>query len=120
MNNVPLTGRLILVVEDNPFAALGIENTLRMAGAEVIAAASVDIGSAVAQHPRLTSAVVDWHLGGEDSQEICRELDLHGIPFIVYTGKPSVDISREWPRVPVIRKPASPGQIVNSLLGIMI
>jgi hypothetical protein len=37
------------------------------------------------------------------------------VPFVVYTGYPSMLTSGQWPTVPVIYKPVQPGQIVSTL-----
>jgi CheY-like chemotaxis protein len=116
---VPLAGHLILVVEDEPLVALGVEKELRAAGARVIAAGYVELGLSTVEHPRLSAAVVDLKLDGEDGTTVCQRLRSLGVPFVVYTGNPSAHITGKWPDVPVIHKPATTGQIVASLLSVM-
>ena len=45
------------------------------------------------------------------------DCEMRGIPFVVHTGYPPMLVSREWPDVPVISKPALPDQIVAALMG---
>lgn len=111
----PLAGRLILVVEDEPLVALDVDNALRNAGARVVSAGYVESGLYTTEHPNLSAAVVDLHLGDGSGTAVCRRLRHLGVPFLVYTGYPQMLIKHEWPDVQVISKPALPGQIVNAI-----
>lgn len=116
---MPLSGCLILVVEDEPLVALVVEKELRTAGARVVAAGYVESGLYTVEHPDLSGAVVDLRLGSGDGATVCRRLRHLGVPFIVYTGKPSTEIAKQWPEVPIIQKPAIAGAIVASLVSLM-
>jgi DNA-binding response OmpR family regulator len=116
MERVPLTGRLVLVVEDEPLIALDIERALRAAGARVVSAGYVESGLYTTEHPQLSAAVIDLHLAGEDGTAVCRRLRQLGVPFLVYTGYPAAQIAREWADVPIIQKPAQMPEIVASLV----
>lgn len=119
MPSVPLAGRLILLVEDEPLVALDVERALRAAGARVVSAGYVESGLYITEHPALSAAVVDLRLGREDGATVCRRLRHLRVPFLVYTGYPSMDMANEWPDVPVIKKPATGEEIVASLVGLM-
>jgi len=117
---VPLAGRLILVVEDEPLIALDVENALRIAGARVVAAGYVESGLCTAEHPDLSAAVVDLRLGNGDGAVVCRRLRQLRVPFVVYTGYAASDIAREWPDVPILQKPATASQIVVLLVSLIV
>jgi CheY-like chemotaxis protein len=111
----PLAGRLILVVEDEPLVALEVDKALRNAGASVVSAGYVESGLYTTEHPDLSAAVVDLHLGDGSGTAVCRRLRHLGVPFIVYTGYPRMLIEQEWPDVQVLSKPALPDQIVSAI-----
>jgi len=110
-----LDGRLILVVEDEPVIALDIQKALRHAGASVVTAGMVESSLFTTEHPELSGAVIDLHLGTGSGTTVCRRLKQLGVPFVVYTGYPPLLVRAEFPDVPVISKPADPGQVVAEL-----
>jgi len=112
----PLAGRTILVVEDEPLVTLDVERVLRGAGARVVSAGQVESGLFITEHPDLSAAVVDLHLGRNgNGAAVGRRLRQLRVPFVVYTGYPSVLITSQWPDVPVLRKPADAGLPVDAL-----
>jgi DNA-binding response OmpR family regulator len=114
-----LAGRLILVVEDEPLVALEVEKSLRAAGARVVSAGYVETGLYTTDHPDLSAAVVDLGLGDGNGTEVCRRLRHLQVPFVLYTGYPTMLIASEWADVPVISKPAHPEQIVTTLVSLL-
>jgi CheY-like chemotaxis protein len=114
-----LDGRVILLVEDEPLVALDVVKALRTAGARVLCAGYLDAGLSTVEHPDLSGAVVDLHLGDGSGTVVCKRLRERGIPFIVHTGYPPMLVSREWPDVPVIAKPARSEQIVSALVRVL-
>ena len=115
-----LAGRLILVVEDEPLVAIDVEKALHAAGARVISAGYVESGLYTTEHPNLSAAVVDLHLGRTgNGASVCRRLRQLGVPFVVYTGYPQVLIASQWPDVPVISKPADVGLVVDALVRLL-
>ena len=112
----PLAGRMILIVEDEPLVTLDLERMLRAAGAKVISAGHVESGLFISEHPDLSAAVVDLHLGRNgNGAAVGRRLRQLRLPFVIYTGYPSVLITSQWPDVPVLRKPADAGLLVDAL-----
>jgi ActR/RegA family two-component response regulator len=112
----PLAGRTILIVEDEPIVMLDVERVLRGAGARVVLAGQVESGLFVTEHPDLSAAVVDLHLGRDgNGVAVGRRLRQLRVPFVIYTGYPSVLITSQWPDVPVLRKPADAGLLVEVL-----
>ena len=66
-----LTGRSILVVEDEPLICLDTTRRLQAAGAKVLAASHLDKALGLAGHPDLSAGVLDFDLGNADSTLIC-------------------------------------------------
>jgi CheY-like chemotaxis protein len=114
-----LTGRVVLVVEDEPLVALEVTAALRAAGARVLTAGFLEIGLFTTKNPELSAAVIDLQLSDGNGTAICRRLHHLGVPFVVYTGFPPMLIRDEWPNVPVISKPARPEQIISALIGLL-
>jgi ActR/RegA family two-component response regulator len=112
-----LDGKVILVVEDEPIVALDAVKALRAAGARVLCAGCLESGLCSTEHPELSAAVIDLHLDDGSGTAVCRRLLERGIPFVVHTGYPPMLVSRKWPDVPVISKPARSDQIVAALIG---
>ena len=112
-----LDGKVILVVEDEPLVALDVVRALRADGARVLCAGFLESGLSTTEHPDLSAAVIDLHLGDGSGTTICRRLRERGIPFVVHTGYPPMLVSREWPDVAVISKPARSDQIIAALIG---
>ena len=107
--------RLVLLVEDEPLIALDIEHRLRSEGARVITAGHLDAALYMAEHPDLSSAVVDLCLGEESATPIFRRLAHRNLPFVVYTGYATEALAREWPAATIIQKPASLNVIADAL-----
>jgi DNA-binding response OmpR family regulator len=110
---------MILVVEDEPLIALEMDKALRVAGAKVVSAGFLESGLCSTEHPQLSAAVVDLHLGDGNGTALCRRLRQRGVPFIVHTGYPRMVAERDWSGATVICKPAHPDQIVSALVQLL-
>ena len=119
MSNDCLDGRVILIVEDEPLVALDVTKVVRAAGARVLCAGYVESGLYITEHPDLSAAVIDLHLGDGSGTAICKRLRQRAVPFVIHTGYPAMLITREWPDVPVISKPARPDQIISALISVL-
>ena len=97
MSKNRLTGRVVLVVEDEPLVALEVTAALRAAGARVLTAGFLEIGLFTTENPELSAAVIDLQLSDGNGTAICRRLHHLGVPFVVYTGFPPMLIRGEWP-----------------------
>jgi ActR/RegA family two-component response regulator len=117
MSTNALAGRTILVAEDEPLIALDIVRALRAAGAHVLSAGHAEYGLCTSEHPHLSAAVIDLHLGDGSGMVICKRLQQRGLPFVVYTGYPPMLTKSEYPGVSVIAKPARPDEIITALIG---
>ena len=108
-----LQDRWILVVEDQSLIALDISDRLTKAGASVLSAATLQEGWPLADHPRLSAAILDFGLRDGDSGVLCARLTERGIPFVVYTGYAQV---HEACRAGVVvQKPAGPDVLLKTV-----
>ena len=79
----------ILVVEDEPSIALGLEDDLKMEGYEVEIVADGVAASRRAKEGGFDLILLDIMLPGKDGFEVCRELRRQGLrtPILVLTAK---------------------------------
>jgi CheY-like chemotaxis protein len=115
MESLALSGRSILVVEDEPLIALDLRQSLESAGAYVFAATQLPHAVQLAGHPDVSAAVLDYRLGHEDSTAICSRLEQRGIPFMFYSGYE--DMHKLWPNAVHVPKPASAHEIIEAVKG---
>jgi two-component system alkaline phosphatase synthesis response regulator PhoP len=79
----------ILIVEDEPGIALGLEDDLTMEGYEVAVEHDGVVGSRRARETAFDLIVLDIMLPGKDGFEVCRELRRAGVrtPILMLTAK---------------------------------
>ena len=106
-----------LVLEDNMFVALDVEDMLRQLGA-----GTVDIAKSVAEAFALLAerrhgfAMLDINLGPENSFPVAQALRDRGIPFVFGTGYGEVHgLDKTLADVPVITKPYHPERLMGVL-----
>ena len=97
--------RRILVVEDEPFIAMGLEQLLPKLGYEVVSVAShLRDALTKAEAGGFDLAILDVNLSGELSYRVADVLLAKGIPFIFCTAYADVAFGR-YTHVPVLQKP---------------
>jgi CheY-like chemotaxis protein len=97
--------RRILVVEDEPFIAMGLEQLLPRLGYEVVSVAShLRDALTKAEAGGFDLAILDVNLSGELSYRVADLLLSKGIPFIFCTAYADVAFGR-YTHVPVLQKP---------------
>jgi len=119
MSKDALGGHTILVVEDEPLIALDIARILRAAGANVLSAGFAESGLCASEHPDLSAAVIDLHLGDGSGTAICNRLRERAVPFVIYTAYPPMLTKAEGPNVCVISKPGRAEDIVSALVRVL-
>ncbi len=84
-----MTRTRILVVEDEPSIALGLEDDLKMEGYEVEVASNGIVAARRAREAAFDLILLDIMLPGKDGFEVCRDLRRHGLrtPILVLTAK---------------------------------
>jgi DNA-binding NtrC family response regulator len=108
-----LSGRTILIVEDERLIARELSDALENAGAEIITARGVFDATRIIESRRLSAAVLDFWLGvGVDCLPICALLTEHRVPFLLYTSYTLLDGA---PKVPILGKPTSSARIVAAV-----
>jgi CheY-like chemotaxis protein len=114
MTNVaPLAGVSILVVEDEPVIAMGIELAFADTGAKLCFATTLEDGIDLAQQQSLTVGIVDYRLASEKSTELYAYLREKGVPFLIYTGYAVPERDRHGGAL--IAKPATDEELREAL-----
>jgi len=104
--NKLLSGRRILVVEDEMLIALMIEDMLADLGCESItAAATVDQALALIEAQVFDAAMLDVNLKGDNSRPVADALATRGIPFFFSTGNGGHHTMNGYEDRAILRKP---------------
>jgi len=115
-----LTGRRILVVEDEYFIADDIARALTSLGAEVIGpAADLQRAKALLSEGSIDWAVLDINLQGEMVYPLAQALQERSIPFIFATGYDRTSIPNGYADVPRWEKPFDPQTLARVLPSLM-
>lgn len=82
-----LTGRRVLIVEDEALVAMLAEDFLTELGAVVVGpASSIDGAMAMIAGHEIDAALLDINIRGERSDRVADALRLRGIPIVCATG----------------------------------
>ncbi len=112
--NSPLSGKRILVLEDEFILALDAAASLEGCGAIVVGPAySVDKALALVEAERLDAAMLDVNIKGGTSLAVAVALQERGVPILFATGYGSCP--HGWPQGSVVDKPYSASQIGDAL-----
>ena len=110
-----LSGRRILVVEDEMLILLNVEDMLADLGCEsVIAAATVEQALASIEAQAFDAAILDVNLDGRKSYEVADALAMRGVPFVFSTGYGS-RLNDGYLDRPVLGKPYRTAELVEVL-----
>jgi len=115
-----LSGKRILIVEDEPLIAMTVEDMIiEMGGIPVGPASNVAEGLRLADEGGLDGALLDVNLNGGRSDDIAHRLASHGVPYIFATGYGRNGVEG-FPDAPVIAKPyrsETLAQMLAALIG---
>ena len=105
----------ILIVEDDAFIALDLEDVFEGAGFEVVGiVATVDAALSLLRRESVDVAVLDYNLGVETSIPIAQTLDRKGVPFLFLSGQTRrVVLSDSGVEPLVLSKPFVPDHLVS-------
>jgi DNA-binding response OmpR family regulator len=115
MDCLTLSGRSILIVEEDTLVALRLEDELHRAGARTLGARRLHEALHLVEHPALAAAVVNLRLGSDSTMQVCRRLAQLGIPFMFHTRYDAAEARRTWPDALVVSKPADSELVVRSV-----
>lgn len=115
-----LSGRRVLVVEDEMMVLLNIEDMLADLGcATIFAAATVESALAIVAKERVDFAILDVNLNGQKSYGIADALAPRGIPFVFSTGYSDKRIEARFDDRPVLEKPYNEKELAAALAALL-
>lgn len=110
------SGVRVLVVEDEGFVALMVEDMLRDLGCEIVASvARLTEARGIAASAEIDLAVLDVNLHGQPSFPIAEILRGRGVPFIFSTGYGQSGLPLEFADRPLIAKPFSSTELRETI-----
>lgn len=103
----------ILIIEDDPFIAMDLQDTFESAGYDVLGpAACVDSGLTIVREIKPDVAMLDYNLGRETSIPIAHKLDEADVPYVFLSGQISRVVTSENKEKDVITKPFNPASLL--------
>jgi CheY-like chemotaxis protein len=114
-----LSGRRILVVEDEMLILMMIEGMLDNLGCKSVAtAATVDQAVTLIEEHAFDAAMLDVNLNGTKSYPVADVLAARGVPFFFATGNAG-PMADGYANRAVLRKPFLSGDLATMLTGIL-
>ena len=113
-----LSGRRVLVVEDEALVSMLLEDMLEDLGCQVLGPLMrVSDALAVVAQPDtpFDVAILDVNLAGERCFTIAEALRARGTPFVLSTGYDDGGIDEGWRDRPILRKPFLSSQLEDVL-----
>ena len=111
----------VLIVEDDPFIAIDLQDAMEDAGYEVVGpVATVKHGLMAIKDQTPDIAILDYNLGSETSADIARRLDEIGVPYIFASGQiERVIIDGARSSAALIQKPFLVDSVVEKVVSIL-
>ncbi|MDW5318503.1 response regulator [Rhizobium sp. PL01] len=106
---------VILMVEDEPFIAIDMEETLLKAGYTVEARSSRTDALKWLSHNTPTVAILDIHLKDGDGTEIALILQARGVPIIFCSGGSPNDLPEDFRAASWVHKPYMDGELLRAV-----
>ena len=111
-----LSGRRVLVVEDEMMVLMMIEDMLADLGCEsVTAAATVDQALALIDAQAFDAAMLDMNLNDNKTHAVADALAARGVPFVFSTGYSARDVREGYRDRPLLKKPFQYEELVEVL-----
>jgi CheY-like chemotaxis protein len=114
--NHSLSGRRILVVEDEMMVAWLLEDMLADLGYEAVGpAARVDQAMAMINEEAIDAAVLDMNLNGQMSYSVADALTRRNVPFVFSTGYEKTRLLDSYRSFQVLQKPYQQAELRDAL-----
>ncbi|MDQ3205925.1 MAG: response regulator [Pseudomonadota bacterium] len=111
----PLTGKRILVVEDESILSMLLEEALTDEGASVVGpAASLEAALSLASQADLDAAILDVNLAGVESYPVAELLEQRRVPYVFATAY-SRNSNDKLVSARMIRKPYALRELIDAL-----
>ncbi|MBP1297521.1 response regulator [Bradyrhizobium elkanii] len=117
-----LTGRRVLIVEDEYFLADDMRSALRALGADIAGPAG-DIDDALRilhDGGVIDGAVLDVNIRKQMIYPVARELQARGVPIVFTSGYDKIVLGTEFAGVPLWEKPFDQRAMAHGLAGMIL
>ena len=116
-----LSGRRVLVVEDESLVAMLLETILEDMGCTPVGPISTveEALTVVAQETQLDAALLDVNVAGVHVFPVAQALKDKGVPFVFSTGYGEGGLPDEWRGQPTIQKPFTEDAVQQALMRAM-
>lgn len=112
-----LSGLSVIVIENEPIVALGLENACRKAlASDVSATGSLIEANQILRDRHLDIAIDDIRLREGEAWPLIDELTQMGIPMVVHSGHLDTGNRCDLPKAVYLAKPAHPRELRQALL----
>ena len=120
MNSI-LSGRRVLVVEDEMVVAWWLEEMLKNLGCVIVGpvARVAQALTMVETAETIDMAVLDLNLNGQNSYVVADALVARRIPFVFGTGYNKDSLQEAYRNFPIMQKPYGEAQLTEALLKLM-
>ncbi len=108
---------VVLLVEDEPFIAIDMAETLSAAGYPVETRSSRSDATRWLASNSPSVAILDVHLKGGDGTEIALILQDRGVPIIFCSGGSPADLPADFQAAAWVRKPFTEGELLRAIRG---
>lgn len=113
---LPLSGRHVLLVEDESLVLILMEDLLLELGAsKVVSAMRLDEATRIARRAEVDLAIIDLNLAGSASYPVAEILRARGVPVVFATGYGAAGHDEEWRTMPTISKPVTAAALTEVL-----
>ncbi|WP_422010179.1 HWE histidine kinase domain-containing protein [Reyranella sp.] len=115
-----LTGRRLLMVEDEVLVGMMAKRIVEDLGATVLGPyGGLADGLAAARSERFDGALLDFNLAGEFADPLADLLIARGVPFVFITGYQRDSIDRRYANVPILPKPLEAESLERVLVSLL-
>jgi CheY-like chemotaxis protein len=115
-----LSGKCVLIVEDEPLVAMFLEDMLNGQGCRVIGpTARVDEALALIESDPPDLAVLDLYLEGVDSYAVADALRARNTPFLFITGYGEAGLRDDYAAQPALTKPFNDEELAERMLSML-
>jgi CheY-like chemotaxis protein len=116
MTDTQLSGKRVLVLEDEALIAAMVEDMLTDLGIVVVGPAStIERGLILARNEELDAALLDLNIRSARAYPVADVLQERGIPFVFATGYGHAGVDRSKPTC-IVEKPYTQDKLAEALL----
>jgi len=105
----------VLMVEDEAYLAMALEDLLTDAGYRVLGAARLSDALEIADHEHVDAALLDINLHGEAVYPLAAYLRENGVPFAFATAYSRDTIPEDFHDCVLVRKPYTSERIIEAV-----